>query len=253
MLHHLQTMRLAPDGREGRWRDRLWACLETVGFDAMRGHGQELVGAWLSPIGSGRSNELTLLWSVVDRGAWAGYVDTAGGLLAPGSLREWRGMLANYALEVRSRLLLSAPAWDLTVLGRHAAGGPTGAVAPGGSVWQIEYTDFAPDGRGGRWRQDYWPEFRTRLAPTLERLGVDLIGAWATAPGSGNADEHVFLYRTADFDSWGAYLERIAGAGLDPVLRERRSEMWVWREQWYTSVLLPAPPHAVSLLGAEVA
>src|SRR4029077_11211379 len=120
MLHHLQTMRLAPDGREGRWRDRLWACLESAGVEAMRGHGQGLVGAWLSPIGSGWSNELTLLWSVADHGAWAGYVDTAGGLLEPGPLREWRGVLADYALQVRSRLLLSSPGGDLTGLGRHA-------------------------------------------------------------------------------------------------------------------------------------
>lgn len=253
MLHHLQTMRLAPDGREGRWRDRLWSCLDGAGVPAMREHGQELAGAWLTPIGAGRSNELTLLWSVADHARWAGYVDAAGALLEPGPLREWRGLLADYAVEVVSRLLLSSPGWDLTVLGRHAAGLPTDAVAPGGTVWQIEYTEFAPDGRGGRWRQEYWPEFRTRLAPTLARLGVDLVGSWVTAPGSGRWDEHVFLYRAADFEAWRAYLERIAGPGLDPVLRERRGEMWVWREQWQTSVLLPAPPHAASLLGTVVA
>jgi hypothetical protein len=160
---------------------------------------------------------------------------------------------SRYVDQSYGRVLLDSPGQEVTILGRHAAGAETGVVhreAPW--LYEMEFTAFQPDGRDGHWREDYWPEFRERLFPTLVRLGVDLVAAWETAPGSGHADECVFLYRTHDFSSWQGFIDSISGSTKDPVLRARRGEMWVWREQWYSKVMIPATGHALSLLHREL-
>ena len=253
VMHYLETARFAPDAKEGRWRETFWEAFAEVRVPFMQDRGMELVGAWQTPIGAGNGNEFSFLYSVANQSAWARYVEDTSGLSVDTRLRAWRSVAADYIERCFTRLLLPSPGHDVTVLGRHEPAEPRPAAGPARTwLYELELTDFVPDGRGGRWREDYWPEFRERLVSILERLGVELVGAWETAPGSGHADEFAFLYRTTDFSSWQRFIEAIAGSPRDPVLRQRRSEMWVWREQWYSKLMVPAVGHQLSLLHREL-
>ena len=252
-LHYLETMVLAPDGKRGNWRDRYWGEFCGTLVPLMQGWGFSLAGAWQTPIGAGHGNEFSVLWSVDGESAWAEHVRRMVGPTRDPGLRAWRSAASDYVEHSAGRLLVASPGHDLTVLGRRAAGERV-EVMPAARPWlyEVEFTQFAPEGRDGHWREDYWPEFRERLFPTLGRLGLDLVGAWETAPGSGQADECVFLYRTRDFGTWQQFIDASAGSTRDPVLRARRAEMWVWRERWYTKLMVPAAGHEVSLLRREL-
>lgn len=252
-MHYLETLRFAPDGKQGNWRDTYWDAFGAVLVPLMAGWGFELAGTWQTPIGAGNGNEFTLLWTVRDDAAWEAFLRETSGLCTDAQLRKWRGTSSRYVEQAFSRLLLDSPGHGVTVLGRHQAGRSTDVTHRDRPwLYEMEFTAFSPDGRDGHWREDYWPEFRERLFPTLGRLGLDLVGAWETAPGSGHADECVFLYRTQDFSTWQGFIDSTIGSTKDPVLRARRGEMWVWREQWYSKVMIPAAGHALSLLHREL-
>ncbi|TMC47540.1 MAG: hypothetical protein E6J14_15435 [Chloroflexi bacterium] len=253
-LHYLENLVLEPDGKEGRWRDTYWSAFQQMRVPLMLEWGLELTGAWQTPIGAGHGNEFIVLWSAMDISAWERLCAESTGVTTHPDLRRWRSVAADYLHHGTGRLLLESPAHDLTVLGRRASNGGSTASRPVRDEWlyELELTAFAPDGRGGRWREDYWPEFRDRLHPTLTRLGLEVVGAWETAPGCGALDECAFLYRAPDFSAWHRFLEAVRGSTRDPVLRQRRGEMWVWREQWLTRLLLPAAGHAASLLHREL-
>jgi hypothetical protein len=252
-MHFLETMRFAPDGKNGYWRDRYWEEHTATLVPRLGAIGMTLVGAWQTPIGAGNGNEFSVLWSVPDGEAWTAYQRLYAGTTTDPTMRQWRELHGAYAESNFGRLLLASPGHDLTLLGRHAEGHEV-SVAGNDRPWlyEVEFTQFQPEGRDGRFREDYWPEFRERLFPTLGRLGLDLVGAWETAPGSGWADECVFLYRTRDFASWQAFIDSSIGTTKDPVLRARRSEMWVWREQWYSKLMVPSPGHGASALHNEL-
>jgi len=252
VLHYLETARLAPDAKEGRWRESFWEAFRDLRVPFMRDRGMDLIGAWQTPIGAGNGNEFSFLYSVADQSAWMRYVDDTSGLCSDPRLRSWRALAADYVERCFARLLIPSPGHDVTLLGRYLAEPRVAGRLSRSWLYELELTEFVPDGRGGRWREDYWLEFRERLLSILERLGVELVGAWETAPGSGHADEFAFLYRTADFSSWQGFIEATAGAPRDPVLRQRRSEMWVWREQWYSKLMVPAVGHELSLLHREL-
>jgi hypothetical protein len=252
-MHYLETLRFAPDGKNGNWRDTYWEAFAGTLQPLMSNWGFELVGTWQTPIGGGNGNEFTVLWSVADDASWAAYTRATSGLSSDSALRRWREVATRYVEQSFGRLLLESPGHQVTILGRHAAGEDTGVVHRDRPwLYEMEFTEFRADGRDGHWREDYWPEFRERLYPTLVRLGVDLVGAWETAPGSGLADECVFLYRTHDFASWQGFIDSIGGSTKDPVLRARRGEMWVWREQWYSKMMIPSAGHAGSSLRREL-
>ena len=211
---------LAPDGKRGNWRDRYWGEFCGTLVPLMQGWGFSLAGAWQTPIGAGHGNEFSVLWSVDGESAWAEHVRRMVGPTRDPGLRAWRSAASDYVEHSAGRLLVASPGHDLTVLGRRAAGERV-EVMPAARPWlyEVEFTQFAPEGRDGHWREDYWPEFRERLFPTLGRLGLDLVGAWETAPGSGQADECVFLYRTRDFGTRSDQLRRFGNA-------ERAGRAW---------------------------
>lgn len=246
----LETLVFGPDGRRGCWRDVYWDTFRTTLVPWMARWDIDLLGTWQTPIGAGQSNEFTVLWDVGDGDVWNRWALAWGGLTEDDDLRRWRQVATRYVDRADRRLLRPSPGHDLTLLGRPAEP----ALFAGSSaewVYELELTEFRPEGYEGRWRRDYWPEFRTRLVPTLARLGVELVGAWETSPGCGLADEHVFLYRVPSFAAWAGYLETVRRAAEDPVLRARREEMWVWREVWHTRLMVRAAGHDLSRLHRE--
>jgi hypothetical protein len=247
-LGMLETVHIGPDGRRGRWRDEYWAAMREIHVPWMAEHAFELVGIWLTPIGAGESNQLTVLWECPDVAAWERWAADCSGPTRDPTLQRWREVSAQFVDRAESRLLRPSPGHDLTLLGAPAPRSPNAGQRSASWVYELELTEFRPEGHDGHWRRDYWPEFRQRFVPTLTRLGVELVGAWETSPGCGPADEHVFLYRVPDFAAWGRYLDVLRRATDDPVLRARRAEMWVWREVWHTRLMLPTPVHEVSLL-----
>src|SRR5262249_9930648 len=115
-------------------------------------------------------------------------------------------------------------------------------------IYYEEIVPFEPDGKDGHWHEDYWKEFSGRLAPTMSRLGIPVVGVWETPPGAGQGSECVFLYRTESYATYGDFIARTHGAAVDPVVHKRRGEMWVYRQRWFTKILLTTPGHEVSLL-----
>ncbi len=114
-------------------------------------------------------------------------------------------------------------------------------------LYYHETTEFEPDGKGGHWREDYWKEFIGRLSPNIAKRGMPVVGVWETALGAGNTNEIIFLYRTKDYTTCGEWLK---AAKTDPVVINRRGEMWVYREHWYTKLMQTSPGHDLSILKA---
>ncbi len=116
-------------------------------------------------------------------------------------------------------------------------------------LYYHETTYFEPDGKNGHWRSDYWEDFKDILVPHQIKRGMHVVGVWETPVGSGHGNEFTFLYRINDWADFGQFLDKRV---RDMNFRERWSQQWVYRQRWYTRLLVPAPGHEAGLLHRDM-
>ncbi|MEE9284572.1 MAG: hypothetical protein V3V35_02465 [Dehalococcoidia bacterium] len=248
MLYYEETVQFEPDGKNGHWRSDYWEDFKSLLAPNMAKRGVYVVGVWETPVGAGRGNEFTFLYRTED---WASFGQFLAGGKADTAFRQRWSQQWVYRQHWYSKVIVPAPGHVVSILGQQTEP----AVAPplGGGIsepeqqylYYEETTTFEPDGKEGHWRSDYWGDFKDILAPKMAEWGMPLVGVWETPVGAGHGNEVTFLWRTRNWTTFGEFQE---ARKTDTAFRQRWAEQWVYRESWYTKVIVPSPGHAVSIL-----
>ncbi len=248
MLYYEETVQFEPDGKDGHWRADYWEDFKNLLAPNMAKRGVYVVGVWDTPVGAGHGNEVTLLYRTRD---WTSFSEFLSGGKADTKFRQRWSQQSVYRQRWYTKVMVPAPGHEVSILHQRAesavepAAGSGDGENAGRYLYYEETVQFEPDGKDGHWRADYWEDFKSILAPQMAAWGLPLVGAWETPVGAGHGNEVTFLWRTSSWTTFGEFQE---ARKTETKFRERWSQQWVYRQSWYTKVIVPALGHEVSIL-----
>ncbi len=246
MLYYEETVIFEPDGKNDHWRENYWKDFQQILAPHMGSRGMHVVGVWETPVGAGNGNEITLLYRTKD---WTSYGQFLHGGQTDMKFRERWAQQWVYRQHWFTKVIRPAPGHVHGVLHKETEAmvepGPAKTPSRDRWVYYEETTIFEPDGKNDHWRSKYWEDFGNILAPRMAAWGVPLVGVWETPVGAGHGNEFTFLWRAKDWATFGEFLD---GRKKDDAFRKRWGQQWVYRQKWFTKLILPAPGHAAGIL-----